>query len=83
MYHMISFPDCVVPFPFGLGMKLDTVGNETRYSLGMRLDVSMCANCIFSYHLAETGDFKIDTTGTYHGMNLKSVTVRFFCQSYQ
>ena len=24
---------------------------------------------------AETGDFKIDTTGTYHGMNLKSVTV--------
>ena len=72
MYHMITFPDCVVPF---LGMKQD--------SLGMRLDVSMCANCIFSYRLAETGDFKIDTTGTYHGMNLKSVTVRFFCQSYQ
>ena len=57
-------------------------GNETRYSLGMRQDVSI-ANCIFPYHLAETGEFKIDTTGTYHGMNLKSVTVRFFCQSHQ
>ena len=30
---------------------------------------------IYFFTSAETGDFKIDTTGTYHGMNLKSVTV--------
>ncbi len=24
---------------------------------------------------ADTGDFKIDTSGTYHGMTLKSMTV--------
>lgn len=65
--HMISFPDCV--------SHSSQSGNETRYKY-VCLNI---ANCIFAYCLAETGDFKIDTTGTYHGMNLKSVTVRFPC----
>lgn len=42
----------------------------------MKAPVSFFNNFQLFYFFLETEGFKIDTMGTYHGMTLKSVTVR-------
>lgn len=54
-------------------MKVMAIPNAVS---SMFMCVVLSLTLIFNSSLSETEGFKIDTMGTYHGMTLKSVTVR-------